>query len=211
MEKLKAGLGKLKAQIKTRKNNLLKCLKAKEAISNANEHWLDNNANIVDEERVLEALKKASDYERGLEQLTPQQKGLVARLKELGGAVKDSVGNKRKCDFPGPVKHQKVPEKTKKAVVPKFTHKERATYKQKVQILDWHHKQGPKQSQGHTVAHWDKIYPNLVLKQPVISDWVKNETPICALFAEAMARGGGRDTKCVRQVKHPEVNEMLEL
>ncbi|KAG6838331.1 hypothetical protein C0991_012552, partial [Blastosporella zonata] len=110
-----------------------------------------------------------------------------------------------------PAEPQKVPEKKKKDLTPQFTHKEWATYKQKVDILDWHHKQGPKQSQGHTAAHWNKIYPNLVLKQPIISDWLKNKTLIHKRYGEELARGNGGTAKRVRQAEHPEVNEMLEL
>jgi len=41
----------------------------KRTISSADEHWLDHEANIVDEQRVIENLEAASDYERGLARL----------------------------------------------------------------------------------------------------------------------------------------------
>ncbi|GLB43834.1 putative CENP-B ARS binding protein-like protein [Lyophyllum shimeji] len=54
--------------------------------------------NLIDEEAVVDLLKKAADYERGLTRLTSQQKSLVEKLKELNGEVKKAVllGNKRK-------------------------------------------------------------------------------------------------------------------
>ncbi|KAG6875700.1 hypothetical protein C0993_007918, partial [Termitomyces sp. T159_Od127] len=77
----------------------------------------------------------------------------------------------------------------KKAAEPVFTKKENATLKQKIKIMDWHHKQGKKQKQGHTTAHWDKIYPNLTLKQPLISAWLKDEQRIWQLYADEVAQG----------------------
>ena len=41
-------------------------LSQKESISSADERWLDNEGNIVDEQRVLDDLEAASDYERGV-------------------------------------------------------------------------------------------------------------------------------------------------
>lgn len=62
----------------------------------ADEHWLDNNANFVNEEKIIELLENASDYGHRLEQLNTQQKTLVEKLKELGGDVKNVMSNKRK-------------------------------------------------------------------------------------------------------------------
>ena len=71
---------------------------------------------------------------------------------------------------------RKKPLQEKKKVDPVFTKKENVTIAQRIEILDWYHKHfGPKKSQVNTVAHFDKIYPNLRLKQPIISDWVQNE------------------------------------
>ena len=59
---------------------------------------MDNAANLVDEEAIIDLLENASDYECGLMRLNLQQKSLVDRLKELGGGIKKAVsaGNKRK-------------------------------------------------------------------------------------------------------------------
>jgi hypothetical protein len=50
-----------------------------------------NEANLVDEQRVLEDLEAASDYERGVSRLDTKRKAAWARMKELAGGVKASV------------------------------------------------------------------------------------------------------------------------
>jgi hypothetical protein len=83
--------------------------------------------------------------------------------------------------------------------------------KQIIKILDWHHTQGKKQGQGKTAAHWDPTYPNLCLKQPTISAWLKDEEKYCQQYAEELAKGQTRNIKHMKQTEHPEVNEMLKL
>lgn len=53
--------------------------------------WLDNNANVVDEEVVIDTLENASDYERGLEALNEKQKSIVSKLKKFGNNIKQAV------------------------------------------------------------------------------------------------------------------------
>jgi hypothetical protein len=50
----------------------------------------------VDEQQVLEALEKASDYDRGLARLDDEQRGLVKRLREAAGDLSKAAGKKRK-------------------------------------------------------------------------------------------------------------------
>jgi len=70
---------------------------------------------------------------------------------------------------------RKMPVQEKKAA-PVFTKKENATIAQRIEILNWYHEHSsPKKSQVKTAAHFNKIYPNLRLKQPIISDWIQNE------------------------------------
>lgn len=85
--------------------------------------------------------------------------------------------------------------------------KENATLEQRIEILNWHHKNGKNQTK--TAVHFDKIYPSLQLKQPRISAWIKHEA---AWRAEYEASGSlSRSVKRVRQTLHPEVTEMLDL
>ena len=96
LDVLKSGLTKLKNLTKSKKDDLLARLHRKEKISTEEEEWLDNVANLVDEEAIIDFLENASDYdEHGLARLNSQQKSLVEKLKELGGGVKKATGSKR--------------------------------------------------------------------------------------------------------------------
>jgi hypothetical protein len=66
LEILKKGLTKFSKKIKERKDALEAKLARKETISADDEHWLDHEANVVDEQRVIDNLEASSDYERGL-------------------------------------------------------------------------------------------------------------------------------------------------
>ncbi|KAF8220316.1 hypothetical protein L208DRAFT_1334573 [Tricholoma matsutake] len=65
--------------------------------------------------------------------------------------------------------------KTKSSLpaAPSFTRKENATLAQWIEILDWHHLHGGKQTA--MANHFAPIYPNLKIKQPLVSSWVKDE------------------------------------
>jgi hypothetical protein len=106
LDVLRNGLKKLEKQIGTRKKELETRLAEKKSISSQDEKWLDQEANLVDERQVLDALEKASDYERGLDRLDDKQKGLVRKLREVAGDLAKVVGKKRKracsCD-PSPL------------------------------------------------------------------------------------------------------------
>jgi hypothetical protein len=62
-------------------------------LSESDEEWLDGEGNLIDEERVLELLENASNYERGLERLNSKDRGVVQKLQNVGNGV---VGKKRK-------------------------------------------------------------------------------------------------------------------
>jgi Tc5 transposase DNA-binding domain len=81
---------------------------------------------------------------------------------------------------------------------------------QQIEILDWHHKSLEK-NQTKTAAHWNEIYPNLCLKQPIISAWLKDEQKWQAQWAAAEDKGLTARMKQEKQTEHPEVTEMLEL
>ena len=186
---LKKGLAKLQNQIPDRKSKLEADLKANKHISEVDEEWLDNTGNLVDEERVVDILDKASDYERGLGRLGQEEKSIVQKLMQLAGAV--SASKKHKCMgfsiftfsgqqilkplfYLGPLQHANTShEQIKSAPAPKFQKKENATLTQRIEILDWHHANG--ENQTKTAKHFDAIYLNLQLKQPRISAWCKYE------------------------------------
>ncbi|PPQ82456.1 hypothetical protein CVT25_007253 [Psilocybe cyanescens] len=68
----------------------------KEALSSSDELWLDNEANTIDEERILEVLETASNYEHGVAQLDDAGKAIVWKLREWAGDLAKVTGNKRK-------------------------------------------------------------------------------------------------------------------
>jgi hypothetical protein len=89
-----------------------------------------------------------------------------------------------------------------------FTRKENATLAQRIEILDWHHKHGKKQTA--TAQHFAPIYPNLKLKQPLILSWLKEEVKWHKQWKEKVHQNDQK-TKRARQTEHPEVSEMMSL
>jgi hypothetical protein len=79
---------------------------------------------------------------------------------------------------------------------------------QRIEILDWHHKNG--QNQSKTARHFDSIYPNLKIKQPLVSSWTKEEAKWRELW-EQTDHQSDRTAKRARQTEHPEVSEMMYL
>jgi Tc5 transposase DNA-binding domain len=79
---------------------------------------------------------------------------------------------------------------------------------QRIEILDWHHKNGRNQSK--TAQHFDPIYPNLKVKQPLVSSWIKEEAKWRDLW-EQTNHQSDRTAKRARQTEHPEVTEMMYL
>jgi hypothetical protein len=95
---LKKGLESLRNNVKAKRDHLLAQLAEKKPITSLDEHWLDNDANLVDEEQILEALEKASNYERGVERLDDKEKAIVMKLRELAGDLLPKTNKKRKCE-----------------------------------------------------------------------------------------------------------------
>ena len=58
---------------------------------------MDGEGNPVDEERVIDLLENASDYDQGFAGLCKMDKNVVQRLKILANAIAAPVGKKRKC------------------------------------------------------------------------------------------------------------------
>ncbi|KAF8905996.1 hypothetical protein CPB84DRAFT_1770763 [Gymnopilus junonius] len=79
LEVLKRGLAKFSKSIKDRKDALTTKLQRKETISSADEHWLDQEANTIDEQCIIDKLDEASDYERGLAKLDDAGKAIVKK------------------------------------------------------------------------------------------------------------------------------------
>jgi len=54
------------------------------------------------------------------------------------------------------------------------------------------------------------VYPNLRLKQPTISAWLKDEERYRQWYAEELGKGQTGHAKRVKQMERPEVNGMLK-
>lgn len=78
---------------------------------------------------------------------------------------------------------------------------------QKNEVLDWFHANGRNQSK--TARHIDKKWPDLEIKQPKVSDWVKKEQSIWDLHSDnpVVAKTLHR----VRLVKHSEADEAVSM
>jgi hypothetical protein len=63
LDSLKKGLAKFSKQIKDRKDGLNAKLLRRETISSDDKEWLNHEANTVNEQRILDELEAASDYE----------------------------------------------------------------------------------------------------------------------------------------------------
>ena len=87
IEILKKGLTRLQNQVQDWKTRLLAELRASRPISDTDQEQLDNNGNLVDEERVVDVLDCASDYEEGLRRLNSHDKYVVDKLQSLIGST----------------------------------------------------------------------------------------------------------------------------
>jgi hypothetical protein len=162
---LKKGLKTLHDQVKAKKDQLQAQLTKGKSISSQEAEWLDGEANLVDEDRILEALEKASDYKQGLERLDKGQKKLVTKLQQAAKAISKSAGKKRMrtcvwlpfpfgpflaltddCKGPEdkPKGTQSPPENGATAAISKK--KENATLEQRIEVLDWFNANGRNQS-----------------------------------------------------------------
>jgi Fe-S cluster assembly scaffold protein SufB len=89
-----------------------------------------------------------------------------------------------------------------------FTKKENATLPQQIEVLDWHKKHGKKQTL--TAEHFAPEYPNIRIRQPLISSWVKEEAK-WREQREQTNHQNDRTAKRARQTEHPQVSEMMYL
>ncbi|KAJ7679679.1 hypothetical protein B0H17DRAFT_943909, partial [Mycena rosella] len=176
-------------------------------ITDADAAWLDNDANQVDEDAVIDKLENTSDYERGLSHLDSKEKGLVVKLKELAGDIGEKLGTSAKRKRPQERKEfVRTGKKAATTTAAVFTKKEYTTLAQRIEILDWHHNQA-KPSQSKTAKHFAPFIPTYASSNRMgyLTHWI---LPVSSSTAAWEARG---NTKRVKQVEQPEVDDMLEL
>ncbi|KAJ3984328.1 hypothetical protein F5890DRAFT_1592654, partial [Lentinula detonsa] len=194
---LKKGLETLQKEHRTQAESLRQKLARNERISKQDEAWLDGEANLVDEEQLVDKLSKALDYQQEVGCLSEEDATIFQRLVHLLEPKKAGAKQKR------PENIKPAAQKVKEPPKPVFTCKEVAKNWQRIEVLDWFHAHGENQSE--TARHFKPIYPNLRIKQPLVSNWKK--------WRERFATEGGAlvNAKQLRQTQHPEVTEMLEL
>lgn len=75
-----------------------------------------------------------------------------------------------------------------------------------MEILDWYH--ANKRNQVLTAKHFNDIYPELQLRQPIISSWVREESKWRARYE--LENDVAPSAKRVCKTQHPEITEMLD-
>jgi hypothetical protein len=55
------------------------------------------------------------------------------------------------------------------------------------------------------------MYPNLCIKQPLVSSWLSYKEKWRERWNEAQEKGRASNAKCLKQVEHPEIEDMMEL
>lgn len=147
-----------------------------EAISTSDEQWLDNEGNTINEERILETLELAPDYNRAVAELDSNGQEIVRKLRDWAGLCKLWVSG---------VSHNFM-----------LGHRPRSgDLAQQIEILDWHDKNGKNQSA--TARHFGPLYPNLRIKQPLISSWRRNPST----KVECLCRSGWSPRRRKAQVE----------
>jgi hypothetical protein len=91
IELLRTGFAAFEKHVKKRKASIQERLKRKERVDDEDSAWLDGPANLIDEQRALELLENASDYEQALSRLGDGLQAAVQRMKEFAAGMKSSV------------------------------------------------------------------------------------------------------------------------
>ncbi|KAF9007660.1 hypothetical protein BDQ17DRAFT_1324209 [Cyathus striatus] len=78
--------------------------------------------------------------------------------------------------------------------------------------MNWYHKfSGPKKNQTKTMKHFNQKYPDLQLKQPVLSNWLKHEDMWQEWWTKHLESGSCLSGKCFKPTEFPVVTKMFEL
>ncbi|KAI9613207.1 hypothetical protein KEM48_003902 [Puccinia striiformis f. sp. tritici PST-130] len=169
-------------EMKNKINERLKTLQAKlkkgQPITSEEEEWMDGDGNLS----LLQILNPCSEIISAKISFLKSKK--IAKIKKPAEKPlnpNSNPNNKQKLNDNEPTSKSKIsnPNNKQKSNHNQMTSKSKisnASYAEKVEVLDWHHQKGKNQSK--TAAHFDKIYPHLKIKQPLISKWFKDEAAI---------------------------------
>jgi hypothetical protein len=201
-------------KLKKETSSKLKNLRLKQQngqLDEAEEEWMDNEGNLVEEQLFMDRLTNLKPNGDSLK-IQPNDLKIIERIQKFNGPSTPANKKKKKnqpspqnksCKRPSEKHNTSV--KSKMNVKSKSSQKPgRATLAQKVEILDWHKNNGSNQTK--TASHFNKIYPDIALKQPLISAWVKAENGI-----REQAKISSSDSKRVRSTRFPEIEQMLDV
>lgn len=87
--------------------------------------------------------------------------------------------------------------------------KRNATLSQRIEILNWYHQNGKNQTK--TAKHFVELFPDLQIKQLLISAWVKDEAKWRDEWNKANGQQAQASAKHACQTVHPEITEMMDL
>ena len=94
---LKKKLVNLQSQARETKNKLLIKLVNHEIITEEEEHWLDQDTNLIEKKQIIEELKKVSNYKQELEKLDKIKKKVIVHF---SAATRNKViSNQQKSKF----------------------------------------------------------------------------------------------------------------
>jgi hypothetical protein len=97
---LRKGLKSLQNEVKAKRDHLLARLADQKFINLSEEHWLDDDANFVNEEQIPEALEKASEYEMGCCKAGRQGEGHHDEAEEVCRGLQVVTGDEQKTPAP---------------------------------------------------------------------------------------------------------------
>ncbi|KAA1108121.1 hypothetical protein PGT21_001048 [Puccinia graminis f. sp. tritici] len=161
------------------------------------EEWLDNGGNLIEEFVLMDRLKeispnnqhiaisatdiviieKINTYEIDKPQAKPSKTTSSPQPKSKTAVASPIAKKKTPVATPSAKKKESVKEKLNLKSASKASRKPvRATLAQKLEVLDWHRKNG--ENQTKTARHFAEIYPEIGFKQPLVSAWVKEEDRI---------------------------------
>ena len=220
LPQLKAGLALLKKEAKAEKTQLEERLKCCEKLTNEEEKWLDNTGNYVDEERLIADLEGAAVFSEAFSKLSKEQKACFHMLVAKASSTHPKAQKKKKSvslssstnsvTYKLAVTKEKAKDPSKEATSSKAAMpgpKQNAATEQKVEVLNWYEKNG--ENQTATAKHFASIYPDLRIKQPLVSSWVKEKEKIRKEYENSSVHKYKR--KRTLQTEHPLVTQMLDI
>ncbi|POW08576.1 hypothetical protein PSHT_09490 [Puccinia striiformis] len=147
--------GLMKVKYKGRQSQLTAKMNRGESLTADEEEWLDGEGNLVSGELLISRLSTISSASGDQSIcLSSDDKAIPT---DNGSSMKKSTN---------PIKESSL---EKSAI-------SNASYAEKVQVLDWHHKNGKNQTK--TCKYFKNIFPQLKIEQPLLSKWLKAEDSI---------------------------------